>query len=99
MKWQINVNQHKDYKVETTASHNEMKVNDQTWLFEMAARGERHFIVQLADRNIEVFVLKYDAATKKGTFMVNGKKCVLTATDEMGTDAAKRRRSQLLALR
>lgn len=83
MKWQINVNQQKEFKVETTGKNGELVADNQRWLFELAARGERHFIVQLAGRNIEVFVLKYDASTKKGTFMVNGKKCTLEATDEM----------------
>lgn len=83
MKWQIKVNQH-DFTVETTGKNNEMKVNDHTWLFDLVLRGEKQFIVQLNNRSIEVFVLKYDALQKKGTFIVNGKKCTLSATDEMG---------------
>lgn len=83
MKWQINVNQQQDFKVETTSKANEILVDGRSQVFDLVNRGEKHFVVQIDNRSIEVFVLKYDAAQKKGTFMVNGKKCVLAATDEM----------------
>lgn len=83
MKWQISVNQQREYRVETTGQQNEILVENQVQLFDLVARGEKHFVVQLSNRSIEVYVLKYEAAEKKGTFVVNGKKCVLSATDEM----------------
>lgn len=83
MKWQISINQQQDIKAERTESPNKLVINGQPQLFELVERGEKHFIVQLNNRSIEVYVLKYEPAEKKGVFIVNGKKCSVSATDEM----------------
>lgn len=83
MKWQVNINGNKDFKVENTGKEGELVIDEQAQLFDFVTMGKRHFTVLANNQTIEVFVLKYDAAAKTGTFLVNGKKCTLSATDEM----------------
>lgn len=83
MKLTVNINQKKDVILEKPSKSEGITLNGKALPYTLAAKGEGHFTVLLANKSIDVFVLKFDGEAKKATLMVNGKKCVISASDEM----------------
>lgn len=83
MKLDIQINNSTPKTVELSPKDGSLLVNDKTHFFTQVEKGNKHFTVLLNNKSIDVFVLKFEKETKAATLLINGKKCVLTATDEM----------------
>lgn len=83
MKLQVNIENNGQLALETGAKAGEATIDNTPVLFRQVAKGQKHFTVLLHNDSIDVYVLKFDAQAKSATLMVNGKKCTLSASDEM----------------
>ncbi len=83
MKLDIKVNSGQQKLVEFVPNTNSIQVNNANQLFTAVEKGNKHFTLLLNNKSIDVFVLKFDKKAKSATLVVNGKKCELTAMDEM----------------
>jgi biotin carboxyl carrier protein len=95
MKLDVRINGKKPQSVDFSSESNVLGVSSANVLFEAVEKGRNHFTVVVNQKSIDVFVLSFEKEQKKALLLVNGKKCTLTATDEMdvllqqlGMDAA-----------
>jgi biotin carboxyl carrier protein len=83
MKLDISVNSEKQKAVEFVAKSSTITVDGKAQLFEQVETGNKHFTVLINNKSIDVFVLKFDKEAKAATLLVNGKKCSISASDEI----------------
>jgi biotin carboxyl carrier protein len=83
MKLDIGINNEQQKTVEFAPKSGTITVNNKAHLFEQVETGNKHFTVLINNKSIDVFVLKFDKEAKTANLLVNGKKCSISASDEM----------------
>lgn len=83
MKLDISINNGEQKAVEFSPKTGSIIVNNKIHLFEQIEKGNKHFTVLINNKSIDVFVLKFDKAAKTANLLINGKKCSISASDEM----------------
>ncbi|HLP12234.1 MAG TPA: biotin/lipoyl-containing protein [Flavobacteriales bacterium] len=83
MKLEVTLNNDPAKSVETTAKNGNIIINGKTHIFEQVEKGNKHFTVLLDNKSVDVYVLRFERESKKATLLVNGKKCSISASDEM----------------
>lgn len=83
MKLEVTLNNDPAKSVETTAKNGSIIINGKTHIFEQVEKGNKHFTVLLDNKSVDVYVLRFERESKKATLLVNGKKCSISASDEM----------------
>lgn len=83
MKLDVSINGKTPQSLEYTGETNSIRVNHQAVLFELAEKGQHHFTLVVNQKSIDVYVLSFEKEQKRAVLLVNGKKCTITATDEM----------------
>jgi acetyl/propionyl-CoA carboxylase alpha subunit len=83
MKLTVKINEKSEVLLEKKGKSEVISLNGKELPYTLAAKGKGHFTVLINNKSIDVFVLKFDGEAKTATLMVNGKKCQITASDEM----------------
>ena len=73
MKLDIGINNQKQKQVEFTPNSGKISVDDTVHVFNQVEKGKRHFTVLINNKSIDVFVLKFDKASKTASMLINGK--------------------------
>jgi acetyl/propionyl-CoA carboxylase alpha subunit len=83
MKLEVSLNNSPAKSVETTAKNGSVIIDGHTHIFEQVEKGNRHFTVLFDNKSIDVYVLRFERESRKAILIVNGKKCSISASDEM----------------
>lgn len=83
MKLEVSLNNSPAKTVETTPKNGSIIIDGSTHIFEQVQKGNKHFTVLLDNKSIDVYVLRFERESKKAILIVNGKKCSISASDEM----------------
>ncbi|HYG49533.1 MAG TPA: biotin/lipoyl-containing protein [Flavobacteriales bacterium] len=83
MKLEVSLNNQPAKIVETAFQNGTIVIDGRTHIFEQVEKGNKHFTVLLDNKSVDVYVLRFERESKKAVLIVNGKKCSVSAHDEM----------------
>ena len=83
MKLDITIDGKTKLSAEKGENEGEYSINGKTFVADVIAKTNKHFILHINNSPIEIYVLEFDKSSKKSRLWINGKTVTVTGEDDM----------------